>query len=282
MVFLNQTISIPFLSRVLTMEIPLILYRWITDADISTYGNQLSLVDAGLIGRPDAPRIGAWVESGRYAIAPIGRQMTVGEYLSPGMGVGGNIVGFFQYIEDWSRRIKESSPGYQDMASTKSTFGWGRHLLIIPMAYYDGPPILKCGAGLEDTVVNCPGFLKIANLGALIETPLGSYGQDAEWNLIPGERINLPAIIVRFGRFDTDDSFIVDATATEGMDYDKFLQLVKDIVDAQVSKTPARASASIRIDECPEVQGGRRKTRKQRRGKKGKSHRNILPKVVGS
>lgn len=269
--------------------LPEFLYRWIPRATPQyTHLKEVTVIDVG-------NNTVAHVSIGSFTLGGIGNTITARKYLDPDKGEGGNIVGFFEYVDNQSTREIGSSPGYLPMSSTWSTFGRDRDLVFVPMKWYTDPtspgyprpPLLYAVGDLDQYVTRCTGYLKVAKLGSLMETRM-MYGQDAEWNFVADTPVKLPVIRFTFGSYTATNSFVPSSNYV----LPTLIEYINTKVVPEIpGPAPPFAKVVNQFDACPgdmETGGGRRRRtlrkrrRRVQRRRTGRRYRNMLPRVAGS
>lgn len=255
------------------MELPVLLYRWVPQSDypkIKTYSalhsdNEFTITQV------------------TYALHPTGRDMSPAEYLSPSRGVGGNIIGFFEYEEYRPPHLLQGMPGKTTLSQTNIFFGregvGQRNLLVIVPSLLPqvSPNILLAkmtGLEMERPIQSCQNLLKVAQLGTEMQTRT-QYGQESEWNFIVGSEILLPGFLISFGKWENamhNGQAIQNFVPTGIVNFNNLMRAVQGLYDKFVSSGKIRIPQTVDQTSCVLVKaGGRRlkkKTRKTRKAKK--------------
>lgn len=217
-------------------DLPTLLYRWIPRARSGFKSNGLIAVTTNM-----------FIEFGYYTLEAGGRPMSTTEYLNPDKGVGGNITGFFEYEEHRPAHVLEAFPGKTTLANTYTYFGKNRDLLVVIPSEF--PKTIEYVYGTlsnNDTpIVACPGMVKIAKLGGEMETS-SQYGQESEWNFIPGETLQLPGYVVHFGNFDSENNFV----PSEPKSFPRLRNAVQHMYERHTSSPPFTITKSVSAHDC--------------------------------
>ena len=232
--------------------LPDLLYRWVPpDFENFRWTDIIDVVP------------GFQVEMGTYTFTGKGKNMTAEEYLSTEKGVGGNITGFFEYIDNQPRNIQEGRPSYINLGLSHAIFGRGRNLILLPGGEVEkAVKVVRKDYSLEEIVTPIPGVLQVSKLGSLMQTPFG-YGQDAEWDFSTSEKLEVPALILRFGNYGPKVDGIRNFQPSQDINFNNLIRYINSSILPRLPPRPVSGQGRYRAKSL-RASGRKKRTRRIR------------------